>query len=189
METRQRDPFDVLGVPPSASPKEIRAAWRRRLFECHPDHGGSSEATRAVNEAWATLSDPQRLEAARSARRARDAARRAAQTPPPRQECRPRQPPPRLSSRPRPRGPTPPRSTSPSWSIPPPTRIRLRRLMRALLLVWLVYYGLGWCRSNAPAPPPPEVIEQDGPVQTIATGASSVRRVTSWCESAGPVPP
>lgn len=44
-----------------------------------------------------------------------------------------------------------------------------------LLLVWLVYDGLGWCRSNAAPPPPtpPDVVEQHGPVQTIATDASS----------------
>jgi hypothetical protein len=47
--------------------------------------------------------------------------------------------------------------------------------MRVFLLVWLVYYGLGWCRSNAaPSPPsPPEVIEQHGPVESIATDAAS----------------
>lgn len=31
------DPYDTLGVAPSATPDEIRAAYRRLAAECHPD--------------------------------------------------------------------------------------------------------------------------------------------------------
>jgi hypothetical protein len=32
------DPFDVLGVPESASDKAIDAAWKRLIRKCHPDY-------------------------------------------------------------------------------------------------------------------------------------------------------
>lgn len=35
--SRPRDPYEVLGVPPSASAKEIKAAFYRRAKELHPD--------------------------------------------------------------------------------------------------------------------------------------------------------
>jgi hypothetical protein len=41
----------VLGVQPNASIDEIRSAFRRRLFEVHPDHGGDEEATRRLVDA------------------------------------------------------------------------------------------------------------------------------------------
>lgn len=57
------DPYDVLGVDPSASLDTARAAWRRAVKENHPDiaiaHGLPPEAIRlaedrlrAVNQAW-----------------------------------------------------------------------------------------------------------------------------------------
>ena len=34
---RERDPYAVLGVPPTASPEEITHAYRDRIKEYHPD--------------------------------------------------------------------------------------------------------------------------------------------------------
>ena len=46
------DPFDVLGVSVFAPIHEVRAAYRRRLLQSHPDKGGSAKRFRAVQRAW-----------------------------------------------------------------------------------------------------------------------------------------
>jgi DnaJ like chaperone protein len=43
----QPDPYRVLGVPRSAAPQELRAAWKRLMRENHPD----SMAARGVSDA------------------------------------------------------------------------------------------------------------------------------------------
>ena len=57
-----RNPYEVLGVQANASFEEIKAAYRRRAKETHPDlHGGSHEYTSRfceVTDAYAILSDP-----------------------------------------------------------------------------------------------------------------------------------
>jgi molecular chaperone DnaJ len=54
--------YDRLGVTATASPEEIRSAYRRIARRVHPDRGsaGSEQAMAAVNEAWRVLSDPGR---------------------------------------------------------------------------------------------------------------------------------
>jgi hypothetical protein len=61
--------YDVIGVGVDASTEQIRAAYRQRLREVHPDfhHDASPEVlekakrdTVELNEAWYTLSDPER---------------------------------------------------------------------------------------------------------------------------------
>lgn len=52
------DHYRVLGVLPSASTEEIRAAFRRRAKEAHPDTGGDASEFRLVQSAWAVLRDP-----------------------------------------------------------------------------------------------------------------------------------
>ena len=58
------NPYEVLGVQPSATDAEIHRAYVRLARRWHPDvNGGSPEAEdrmRAVNEAWAVLGDPSR---------------------------------------------------------------------------------------------------------------------------------
>ncbi|MCB9609767.1 MAG: J domain-containing protein [Polyangiaceae bacterium] len=53
--SRPQSPYDVLGISPGASPQEIKAAYRRKARENHPDRGGDSAKFRAVNEAYQTL--------------------------------------------------------------------------------------------------------------------------------------
>jgi len=54
--------YERLGVEPSASPSEIRAAYRKLARRYHPDvsNGKASAAMAAVNEAWRVLGDPER---------------------------------------------------------------------------------------------------------------------------------
>ncbi|MCT9096119.1 J domain-containing protein [Haloarchaeobius sp. HME9146] len=49
--------FRALGLPPSASTDEVRAAYRERVMETHPDHGGSEESFRRVREAYTTAKE------------------------------------------------------------------------------------------------------------------------------------
>lgn len=53
--------YDVLGVAPAADEVRLRRAYVALARRYHPDRaGGDAERMRAVNEAWATLSDPER---------------------------------------------------------------------------------------------------------------------------------
>lgn len=53
--------YETLGVEPSASAADIKAAYRRKSSAAHPDReGGSVEAQQAVNDAYAVLGDPDR---------------------------------------------------------------------------------------------------------------------------------
>lgn len=44
-------PHEVLGCSADASESEIRAAWKRRISQAHPDQGGSDQAAGEVNAA------------------------------------------------------------------------------------------------------------------------------------------
>ena len=57
------DYYALLGVSPEASLSEIKAAFRRKAMDAHPDRGGTHEEMTRLNEAWEVLSDP-RLRAA-----------------------------------------------------------------------------------------------------------------------------
>lgn len=52
--------YATLGIEPTATPEQIKAAYRKKSRENHPDHGGSTEAMASVNDAYAVLSDPDR---------------------------------------------------------------------------------------------------------------------------------
>lgn len=54
--------YELLGVANNAPPDIIQAAWRAQVRKWHPDIAGEEgeERTRAINEAYATLSDPDR---------------------------------------------------------------------------------------------------------------------------------
>ena len=48
-------PHEVLGVPPNASPDDIRAAYKRLALKTHPDTGGSTDAFHAVQQAYEAM--------------------------------------------------------------------------------------------------------------------------------------
>lgn len=57
------DYYEILGVAPDADSDEIQRAYRRRAREHHPDvssRPGAEEQFKAISEAYAVLSDPQR---------------------------------------------------------------------------------------------------------------------------------
>lgn len=47
----QDNPYDVLGVKPTATEEEIEASYRQKVKICHPDAGGDPEAFRRLTEA------------------------------------------------------------------------------------------------------------------------------------------
>lgn len=58
-----KDYYAILEVRPDAGSREIRAAWRRQAFLCHPDRNAGREHAAHVRfldlaEAWAVLGDP-----------------------------------------------------------------------------------------------------------------------------------
>jgi len=57
-----RDYYGVLGVTSHASAEEIKRAYHRSAFQCHPDRNWESEEAHKrmeeINEAYAVLSDP-----------------------------------------------------------------------------------------------------------------------------------
>lgn len=59
-----RNPYSVLGLEKSASPDDIKKAYRRLSKEWHPDkHKGDKSAEskfKEINEAYETLSDPEK---------------------------------------------------------------------------------------------------------------------------------
>lgn len=50
--------YEVLGVSPSASSEQVRAAYRAAARDHHPDAGGEQSRMQAVNAAWQVLGDP-----------------------------------------------------------------------------------------------------------------------------------
>lgn len=45
-------PYEILGVRPNQSEEKIKEAYRERLKETHPDHGGSESEFRMVKKAY-----------------------------------------------------------------------------------------------------------------------------------------
>lgn len=49
--------FAALGLDPGASEAAVRAAYRQRVKDAHPDHGGDAESFRQLREAYTVARD------------------------------------------------------------------------------------------------------------------------------------
>lgn len=54
------DYYSVLGVPKGASDEDIKRAYRKLAMKHHPDRGGDQNQFQRIQEAYATLGDPQK---------------------------------------------------------------------------------------------------------------------------------
>jgi hypothetical protein len=59
----ERDPYRVLGVPPSAPEDTVRARFKELALVNHPDRGGDPVAMRRVLDAWDRIRRSRRLAA------------------------------------------------------------------------------------------------------------------------------
>lgn len=54
------DYYEILGVPRTASEKDIKTAFRKLAAKHHPDKGGDHKKFTELNEAYQTLTDPKK---------------------------------------------------------------------------------------------------------------------------------
>jgi len=54
------DYYNILGVAKNASQDEIKSAYRKMAMKFHPDRGGDEKKFKEIEEAYRTLSDPQK---------------------------------------------------------------------------------------------------------------------------------
>jgi len=58
-----RDYYQILGIPRTASPDDVKKAYRKMAHQYHPDKQGGNEGKfKEVNEAYQVLSDPKKRE-------------------------------------------------------------------------------------------------------------------------------
>ncbi|ERG93761.1 J domain-containing protein [Haloquadratum walsbyi] len=53
----KQEVYEILEIEPGVSQEDIKAAYRERARETHPDTGGSKEEFLEVQEAYDTLSE------------------------------------------------------------------------------------------------------------------------------------
>jgi curved DNA-binding protein CbpA len=52
--------YQILGVSPLALPDDIKRAFHKLAHLHHPDKGGDAETFKAISEAYAVLSNPEK---------------------------------------------------------------------------------------------------------------------------------
>jgi molecular chaperone DnaJ len=57
------DHYQTLGVAKTATPEEIKKAYRKLASKHHPDKGGDTAMFQKIEEAYRTLGDPQKRQA------------------------------------------------------------------------------------------------------------------------------
>jgi curved DNA-binding protein CbpA len=101
----QRNHYEVLGVAPSATPGEIKRAYRRLALKCHPDCNPGKDTTalfKEINAAHECLKDPLRRAAYDRAhpQSARPSSQQAPPKPEPPKQEPPKQEPPKSDPKP-----------------------------------------------------------------------------------------
>ena len=56
------DPYEIVGVPRSASKSEIESAYRKRARELHPDKNGSTSEFQNLHNAFELIKNAESLE-------------------------------------------------------------------------------------------------------------------------------
>jgi len=58
MKKAKKTLYDTLGVKAGASPEELKAAFRAKAKDAHPDKRGSEDEMKEINKAYLILKDP-----------------------------------------------------------------------------------------------------------------------------------
>jgi len=53
--TKPASAWEILGLPVGSTLAEVKAAFRQRALETHPDHGGDADDFRALHQAYERL--------------------------------------------------------------------------------------------------------------------------------------
>ncbi len=59
MTFMKTDPYEILGLSPTANTAEIKSAYRKLVKKHHPDKGGDPNNIIKINAAWELLRDPE----------------------------------------------------------------------------------------------------------------------------------
>lgn len=54
-----KNPYDILGIQPTASKEEMKKAYRKLSLKHHPDRGGDEEKFKEISSAYETLTNPE----------------------------------------------------------------------------------------------------------------------------------